>query len=359
VNGDGYADVIVGARGYDAGQEDEGAAFVFLGSPTGIANGNPNTAATRIFSDKEFARLGSVAAAGDVNGDCYADVIVGVRLYDVGQFSLSGEGAAFVFLGGPTGIADGSPATASTRLESDQVSSRFGTSVAGAGDVDGDGYADVVVGASNYDADQESEGAAFVFLGGNAGLPVLARQRRGDGSGIPVQPWGSSASEDSFTVELRAKHPEGTGRVLLEIEACPSSPFGDSGCTRTISPAVAVGGAVAEAVLTHTVTGLATDTLYRWRARTLYAPRWGVLPPNPAPGHSHRRAGPSRPGWRRNPESHRRPVPPRRFLGSEYDLFKQLHGPASAGRHQLWHPPRSRRPHRSGTRRGERFWLPD
>ncbi len=41
VNGDGYADVIVGATGYDAGQSNEGAAFVFLGSASGIADGNP------------------------------------------------------------------------------------------------------------------------------------------------------------------------------------------------------------------------------------------------------------------------------------------------------------------------------
>ena len=41
MNGDGYADVIVGAYFYDAGQADEGAAFVFLGSASGIADGSP------------------------------------------------------------------------------------------------------------------------------------------------------------------------------------------------------------------------------------------------------------------------------------------------------------------------------
>ena len=44
MNGDGYADVIVGARCYDAGETDEGAAFVFLGSASGIADGDPGTA---------------------------------------------------------------------------------------------------------------------------------------------------------------------------------------------------------------------------------------------------------------------------------------------------------------------------
>jgi hypothetical protein len=170
VNGDGYDDVIVGATGYDAGQAEEGAAFVFLGGPAGIADGNPATAAARLESDQGsgIVQFGAtVAAAGDVNGDGYDDVIVGASYYDAGQ---PNEGAAFLFLGGPAGIADGSPATAAARIESNQASAHLGQA-AGAGDVNGDGYGDVIVGAINYDAGQSDEGAAFVFLGGPAGLP--------------------------------------------------------------------------------------------------------------------------------------------------------------------------------------------
>jgi hypothetical protein len=168
VNGDGYADVIVGARFYDAGQTDEGAAFVFLGSASGIASGNPASAAAQLESDQADANFGySVAGAGDVNGDGYADVIVGARFYDAGQIF---EGAAFVFLGSASGIASGSPATAAAQLESDQAEAEFGVSVAGAGDVNGDGYADVIVGALFYAAGQSFEGAAFVFLGSASGI---------------------------------------------------------------------------------------------------------------------------------------------------------------------------------------------
>ena len=52
VNGDGYADVIVGARFYGAGQTDEGAAFVFHGSASGVADGNPLTAAAQLESTR-------------------------------------------------------------------------------------------------------------------------------------------------------------------------------------------------------------------------------------------------------------------------------------------------------------------
>lgn len=83
MNGDGYADVIVGSPLYDSGQTDEGAAFVFLGSATGIAGGNASTASAQIKSGQTSANLGeSVASAGDVNGDGYADVIVGSPDYD-------------------------------------------------------------------------------------------------------------------------------------------------------------------------------------------------------------------------------------------------------------------------------------
>jgi hypothetical protein len=168
VNGDGYDDVIVGAPYYDAGNSNEGAAFVFLGSATGIANGGPATAAAQLESDHVSALLGtSVAGAGDVNGDGYDDVIVGAPQYNAGK---AHAGAAFVFLGSATGIANGTPATAAARLGSNQVSALLGTSVAGAGDVNGDGYDDVIVGAPLYDAGQEDEGAAFVFLGSATGI---------------------------------------------------------------------------------------------------------------------------------------------------------------------------------------------
>ncbi len=168
VNGDGYADVIVGAFGYDAGQTNEGAAFVFLGSASGVASGSPATAAAQLESDQADAYLGfSVAGAGDVNGDGYADVIVGAHLFDAGK---TNEGAAFVFLGSARGVASGNPTTAAAQLESDQENAQLGRSVAGAGDVNGDGYADVIVGAFGYDAGQTNEGAAFVFLGSARGV---------------------------------------------------------------------------------------------------------------------------------------------------------------------------------------------
>ncbi|MEO7307341.1 MAG: FG-GAP-like repeat-containing protein [Ferruginibacter sp.] len=164
INGDGYSDIIVGANMYDNGQSDEGAAFVYNGSLTGI-NIIP---AAIVESNQAFAQYGwSVAAAGDVNGDAFSDIIVGAWDYDNGQ---TAEGAAFVYHGSATGVNT----TAAAILEPNQADANYGISVASAGDVNGDGYSDVVAGAYFYDNGQPDEGGAFVYHGSSTGVSTTA-----------------------------------------------------------------------------------------------------------------------------------------------------------------------------------------
>jgi hypothetical protein len=81
-----------------------------------------------------------VDAAGDVDGDGYADVIIGGDRYK--QFT----GRAYVYAGSPTGLST-SPVFVAT---GESVNNHFGYSVAGAGDVDGDGQAEVIIGAYGH-----------------------------------------------------------------------------------------------------------------------------------------------------------------------------------------------------------------
>jgi hypothetical protein len=181
VNGDGFADALIGAAYFDNGQTNEGRVFVYLGSPTGL----PAAPSWTAESDQAESRFGySVAGAGDVNGDGYSDVIVGAYLFDNGQ---TNEGRAFVYLGSSSGLAAAPAWTA----EPNQASAQFGSSVAGAGDVNGDGYADVVIGAVGFDNGQSDEGAAYVYLGSATGLGATFAWRvegnqAGDSFGAPV-----------------------------------------------------------------------------------------------------------------------------------------------------------------------------
>ena len=136
INGDGYADIVIGAPDYDSGQTDEGKAFVWHGSSNGVnngINGNPTNAAWSNEVDQDGAFFGlSVSTAGDVNGDGFSDVIIGAPYYTNGQ---DAEGGSWVYLGSSTGLKISS----ATHDEGNQAQARFGTSVALAGDVNGDG----------------------------------------------------------------------------------------------------------------------------------------------------------------------------------------------------------------------------
>jgi hypothetical protein len=165
VNGDGFEDVIVASFGYNLGEAAEGIALVFHGGGGGLGNRNPGNADALFQTDQDFAGVGSVTGAGDVDADGYADVLIGSYLYDAGE---SNEGAVFLLLGGPGGVGNATPATADTTLDSDEITARLGFSVAGLGDVDGDGFSDVAAGAPFFGT--PNEGAAFVYLGGNPGI---------------------------------------------------------------------------------------------------------------------------------------------------------------------------------------------
>jgi hypothetical protein len=166
VNGDGFSDVIVGAPEQDAGATDEGNAFVYYGSASGIST-TPSVTLDNP-ANQEGAYFGySVASAGDANGDGFSDVIVGAVWQDAGA---TDEGNAFVYYGSASGI----PTTPSITLDNpqNQVGGYFGFSVASAGDVNGDGYSDVIVGAYMQDAGAQDEGNAFVYYGSPSGIPT-------------------------------------------------------------------------------------------------------------------------------------------------------------------------------------------
>lgn len=144
VNGDGYDDVIVGARDSDQ-------AFLYYGSASGLA-ATPSLTLTETSASYEFGW--GVGAAGDVNGDGYSDVLVSA--YD---WSGSQTGVVYVYYGSASGLS----ATPALHLGDWFPFEHFGDSFSTAGDVDGDGYDDVVVGADAIDE-------AYIYLGSASGV---------------------------------------------------------------------------------------------------------------------------------------------------------------------------------------------
>ena len=156
VNADGFSDVVVGDPWFNGA----GQATLYLGGTSG-----PSSAPAWTGTGASMARFGeSLAAAGDVNRDGRGDLLVGAD----GLGSV--RGAAFLYYGTSTGLA-AAPAWSVTAAE---YSARFGKSVASAGDVNGDGFLDVVVGAPDLNAQAEREGRAYLYLGTSSGLSTTA-----------------------------------------------------------------------------------------------------------------------------------------------------------------------------------------
>lgn len=168
VNGDGFDDMLLGAPGYDNGQSNEGAAFLFLGHGAGPSI-LPDWWAESNQASAEFGR--SVAGAGDVNGDGYDDVLVGAPSYDG---TLSNEGAAFLWYGTPGGAPNGTPANAAWSCAGGVANAGCGYSVACAGDTDANGYADVIIGMPGFTNGQSMEGKAALYRGSATGLSTTS-----------------------------------------------------------------------------------------------------------------------------------------------------------------------------------------
>ncbi|MBI5517745.1 MAG: FG-GAP repeat protein [Deltaproteobacteria bacterium] len=204
-NGDGYADIVIGAPGASpGGRMMAGVVVVYLGGGGGVS-ASPSRILEGVTAGDAFGTM--VAPAGDVNGDGFGDLLIGAPQASPG--GRAGAGAAMIYLGGEGGIGS----SASALLEGTMVGGAFGSSAA-AGDVNLDGFADVLVGAPTASPGARSgAGTASLFLGHSSLI-----------AGPPSQTLEGAAAGGSLGRSLASGDVNGDGFVDLVLGV----PFADS-----------------------------------------------------------------------------------------------------------------------------------
>lgn len=173
INGDGYADLLVGAP-YDG----SGKVYIFYGSASGVQY-RPFTGSDEICSLPTCAVLtdpgglgqfgSAIVGNADLNGDGFVDVAVG---------NIQGSGRVYIFYGAASGITErptpgyscAGSADACVEIRNPRSNARFASALAVA-DLNRDGFADLIVGAPENSATAQNEGAMYAYLGSSAGLP--------------------------------------------------------------------------------------------------------------------------------------------------------------------------------------------
>ena len=220
VNGDGLADVIIGAPwAGNNGRTGSGSSYVVFGKTgtTAVDLNALGTAGFRIDGAAAYDLSGlSVAGPGDVNGDGLADVTIGAR--DADNNSRTGSGSSYVVFGktGTTAVDLNALGTAGFRIDGAAAGNGIGSSVAGAGDINGDGRAEVILGAPWADNNSRTNSGSSYVVFGKTGTTTVDLNALG-AAGFRID--GAAAGDGAGSSVAGAGDINGDGRADVIIGA--------------------------------------------------------------------------------------------------------------------------------------------
>ena len=177
-NGDGYADILIGAPGAN---DSAGVVYLIFGKNSGYSahldllelDGNNGFVIDAPNEDTWFGD--SVSSAGDINGDGYSDILIGVPYADPGGINHAGKAYVLFGKGGnfsaniDLSTLEGTNGVRIVGNATGPEDGRFGFSVSTAGDVNGDGYADLLIGEP-FGGQAPKEGRAYIAYGKASGF---------------------------------------------------------------------------------------------------------------------------------------------------------------------------------------------